>query len=594
MRSIQFRLILTYLALIVVSTAITFTFFLPKIQLYLEQRAEEHVRAESQVLGNLLSSNYEYFDANLALVADDLKKNFSRVVGMRIRLYDPDGTLVADSTSEALDGQPLNAQAQQAVNGTQVTWTEQVGTERILHTTTPLSSSRRVFGVVDISTPTRDNETIAAVRHLMEVAAVVSGLVSWLVAFLLAQTIVRPLRRIRTAADAIAHGNLATRVSAGGGDELAQLGGAINEMAAQLESRISEILREKDKMNRLLETLIDGVITLDHERRIGFMNPVAEKLLGTPASHAGGRALDEVFDNPNVLGMLDECVASGRLVTKDIHKGSSILQIFVFPYEGGHIVLTHDITDLRRLEEARAQFLSAVSHELRTPLTIIKGFVITILDNDTVKEDAELQRSLELIDQETDRLSRLVDEVLELSRMRSKKLTLDLALSDGEEAVADVYDIMNAHAERVGVRLRRELSMRHEHILADRDRFRQILVNLVDNAIKYTPSGGEVVLRTRSTEREWIVEIGDNGRGVPPEEIPFMFERFFRGKDNRKGDAAAGTGLGLAIVRELVDMHGGRIEVDSRVGEGTTVRLLFPKKEAAGAAESSRGMVSFP
>ncbi|MBM3462033.1 MAG: cell wall metabolism sensor histidine kinase WalK [Armatimonadetes bacterium] len=582
LNSIQTKLVFTYLVLIFFSTSITYMFFVPRIQSYLLERAENHLRRESQVIANIITNTYTFADANLALVAEDIRKNFSSVQGMRVRVYDPEGTLVADSATKIPHRRVIGDDARQGLLGKQVTWVETDDGHRTLHVSNPLKAPGRVFGVVDLAVQIGDQETIAEIRNTMMWALAISILASWIVGFLLARTIVDPISRIRSAAHRIAEGDLAHRVPTGGKDELSDLGHAINHMAAQLESRIGEIVSEKNKMNSLLETLIDGVVALDSENRVSFLNHVAEKLLNIKSDEVIGEPLTAVFDYPPLKSLLAECVEKEALLSREIVREGSNLKLFFLPFKDerklhhGTMMVIRDITDLRRLEEARQQFFGAVSHELRTPMTIIKGFVVTLLDTETVAADEELKRPLEMIDRETDRLSRLVNDILELSSLRSKKMSLELSPIDAEEHVGDTLLTLKSHAERVGVELIADLARAHSRIVADPDRFRQIVLNLVDNSIKYTPTGGEVRVITRRLEDDWLLEIRDTGVGIPQEEIPFLFERFFRSKDKKKKSSIRGTGLGLAIVRELVDSHMANIDVTSEVGKGTVVRLTFP------------------
>ena len=591
LRSIQVRLVLTYLVLIAFSTTVTFLFFLPRIQQYLEKKTEDQLRAQSRLLGSFISS-YEYSeDANLALVVQDLREKFSKALQVTtVRVYDPEGLLVADSGHSDWGpptGAPvrLSGMGQGALMGEQVTWVEE-GVERVLHVTSPLRAPQMVFGAVDISAPLKDRETMREVRRLTLLALLVSGLASWIVSFVLAQTIVRPVERIRRAADRIAQGDLSQRVPLVGADELARLGGAINDMAAQLESRIGEIVSERSRMNSLLVALVDGVVAVDQESRVDFLNPVAEMLFEVSAREAIGQPLATAIAVAEIPLLVQECVDRERLVSREVVHGSRILRVFCLPFKDqahshrGTMIVVHDITDLRRLEMVRSEFLGSVSHELRTPLTIIKGFVITLLDSPVVVAEPELERSLQMVDRETDRLARLVEDVLELSRLRSRKRSLELSPTGAEDLVRDTVGVLVAHAERVGVGLGVDLAEESTCILADADRFRQVVINLVDNGIKYTPPGGRVLVRSRRREHHWVLDIEDTGVGIAAEEIPFLFERFFRGKDKRKKEAR-GTGLGLAIVQELVHAHHGRIEVQSEPGRGTTVTVWFPMAEGS-------------
>lgn len=593
LRSIQLRLIITYLVLITFSTGVTYAFFLPRMRDYLDRRTQDHLVNESRVLGNLIANNYRYSDANLELVADDLRAQFHEVYGMRVRLYDPEGTLLEDSRLDKLPDSPapLPVAGRDALVGQQVTWQEEgnASSEREVHVSSPLKAAGRVFGVVDISAPVRDREMVTDVRNLMGWALLASLLTSWAVALLLARTIVGPIGRLRNAADRMAGGDLAHRVRVGQ-DELGRLGQAMNHMAAELQRRIDEIVNQKNTMNTLLETLLDGVIALDRENRIRFLNRVAEAMLGTRAEDAIGQPLLAVSGGPAENGeneaslepLLIECLETKQLVTHETLFRGRMVKFYFLPYEDdrrhhlGTMVVMHDVTDLRRLEEARSQFFGSVSHELRTPLTIIKGFASNQLDSEVVSRHEELRRSLEMIDRETDRLSRLVDDILELSRLRSRKMSMELRPLTADVLVRETLENMETHAARAGISLQACYAEQPTTIAADADRLKQILINLVDNAIKYTPVGGAVRVSTARHGQTWRVTIADTGNGIPAEEIPFLFEKFFRGRDTKRKGSSRGTGLGLAIVRELVDAHGANIAVESEVGKGSTVIVTFP------------------
>ena len=470
-RSIGVRLILTYLVLIFFSTTVTYMFFLPRFRDYVDRRTEQQLVAESRVLSNLIRDNSMYANGNLLMIADDLRREFADVEATRVRLYDTEGTLIADTRRKRLPDPPptLPPEGREALRGQQRTWvedvlinqpepaaqsvspegkpppylrprhprqTDHVSTQtghpaptgpvhaQIVHVTVPLGEADRLDGVVDVSTVIADRVMTSDIRRLMGMALVVSILASLGVSLLLSKTITGPIERLRGAADRIAGGDLSHRVAVGG-DELGRLGAAINHMAMELESRIGQIVGQKNTMNSLLATLLDGVVALDRDHRVQFLNRVAEIMLATRADVAIGQPLDELCRPLDLSHELTECLASKQRQSREGELGNRTVKFYLLPFEDelhqhlGTMVVLHDVTELRRLEEARVQFFGSVSHELRTPLTIIKGFASHQLDNTLVVNDAELRRSLEVIDRETDRLARLVDDILELSRLRS-------------------------------------------------------------------------------------------------------------------------------------------------------------------------------
>jgi len=229
--------------------------------------------------------------------------------------------------------------------------------------------------------------------------------------------------------------------------------------------------------------------------------------------------------------------------------------------------------ELRKLETARSEFLSNVSHELKTPLTIIKGFVVTLMSDPGASR--EMRRSLEIIERETDRLTRMVEELLELVRLPYRTVALRKTSFQLGEMFRSISAQLKPRAEEYGIDLVVNCPETLPQILADEDRIRGVILNLADNAMKYTPAGGRVALEGRVENDRAIISVSDTGAGIPPEDIPFLFERFFRSKKPVRGE---GTGLGLAIVREIVHSHGGEIDVRSEIGQGTTFTVTLPLK----------------
>jgi two-component system phosphate regulon sensor histidine kinase PhoR len=244
----------------------------------------------------------------------------------------------------------------------------------------------------------------------------------------------------------------------------------------------------------------------------------------------------------------------------------------------GFVLVLHDVTELRRLEVIRRDFVANVSHELRTPLTAIKGYAETLLG--PAGDDRETaRRFLEVIDRHSERLGRLTDDLLTLSDLELGRASLRLTTVDLGAAVDDVLQILGERAAGAEVEVRAEIAPGTPPISADGDRLRQVLINLVDNAIKYTPAGGRVTVRAASVERAPVpmveIQVADTGMGIPAQDLPRLTERFFR-VDKARSRALGGTGLGLAIVKHIVHAHGGRLDVASAVGQGTTVKVVLP------------------
>jgi two-component system phosphate regulon sensor histidine kinase PhoR len=436
-------------------------------------------------------------------------------------------------------------------------------------------------------------------RPLVYACLLIPSLANWLGATTLQQlllllalilvletTVLRPLKRLSERArrlDVYSRSETVFEVSA--------LDRAVGRLETRFDQRLQAAEKEKKRIRDLLSALPDPVLHYDREDRLVFLNPAAEVALELHRQDLIGRSLAASWTNllrppesPQPLQPTMSFEKPGKVLMEKVQdvqsQGQDTISIgsqrtyrsLIIPMESGERVLVlRDITDIRRLEEVRQLFLSSISHELRTPLTIIKGFAITLLDHPDIPPD--FCKPLQKVDREADRLTRLVNDLLDLSQIQSRRLSIEVVPFDARELLEETVSLMAPLAERRAVELHYEASGPHE-IYADRDRVKQILINLLDNAIKFTPGGGQVTVRSTSTEILWELSVTDNGPGVSDSDLPNLFEHFFRGKHSRK---FAGSGLGLAIVKEIVELHQGTVEAFSPPTSGLHVRVRLPR-----------------
>jgi len=472
--------------------------------------------------------------------------------------------------------------------GETIHWYETNGGRRILHVAAPIKiitmSGSEVIGATDLAAPLTEIDTMyQRLTHQLLIAVAMSAVFTLLISIILAQTLTRPIFRIRKMSEQIAHGDFSVRVKFNGKDEIRSLADTINYMADQIEANITEITGEKDKMNALLSVMPDGVVALDDNGEILFLNSAALTFTGIEETmDVTGKKLTDLWQEKEVKEFLEEGANKSGLFSREIAVPPRILKLYLIQFGdrekgvSGILLIIRDVTDIRRLEETRTKFLSSISHELRTPLTIIKGWIYTILDEEPIQKFEGGKKALEIMNEETDRLTRLVNELLELSRLRSKKLSFEMETVKVDELVSRTFDQIKKNAERMNVKMTLEQLCADTEIPADKDRIKQVVINLIDNAIKYTPGGGDVVVRTRLKDGRWILDVEDTGLGISKDELPFLFERFFRTKDRKKKKYIKGTGLGMAIVKEIVDAHKGKITVDSEAGKGTRIHIAIP------------------
>ncbi|MHB1418919.1 MAG: two-component system histidine kinase PnpS [Bacillota bacterium] len=367
--------------------------------------------------------------------------------------------------------------------------------------------------------------------------------------------------------------------------ELRQIARYMTDMALHFRDNLKEITLEQQKQNAILSSMSDGVIAVDQVGRLLLINKAAEKILEVDGSEVIGRYILEVVRNHEVDAGVRQVLASGEPVTKELKLSSLVPEIFILhiaPIPGdarvaGAVMVIRDVTELRRLERIRSEFVANVSHELRTPLTSIKGFVETLLDGALEDEQAS-RRFLRIVSMETNRLQRLVDDLLFLAQLESSDPHLDPYHEDTSlAAVVDkVRAILGPLAQERSVALEINIPAGLPSPQIGPDLLGQVLINLIENAVKYTAEGGKVTITAESLGAAIKVAVSDTGIGIPEESLSRIFERFFR-VDKARSRKMGGTGLGLAIVKHVVEAHGGALNVESEVGKGSTFTFTIPR-----------------
>lgn len=400
-------------------------------------------------------------------------------------------------------------------------------------------------------------------------------LAAWIVGARLARGLVEPIDELTQVASQMSAGDLSRAVRPRGTDEIGRLGVMFNLMAERLTGTIATLSAERTKLETVVSGMVDGVIATDHAGDIILTNRAATELLGHDAT--SGPAPDG-----RLRTLLTEAATSGRVSAEELppaEVGDRIVEVHCAPIASngggpiGAVAVLRDVTEFRHLERLRRELTANVSHELRTPLTSIKGFAETLLGG-AMRDEATSRHFLGIIDKETDRLVKLVDDLLDLSRLEDKRVSLDLGHVDvGDlvvETVARMRPLAGARDLQVVVGPSEALA------LADRDRLAQVLTNLMDNAIKFTPDGGKIAVGWRMLNGEVEVTIADTGPGIAEDDLPYVFERFYKA-DRARAAIRSGSGLGLAITKHIVEAHGGRIRVASRPGAGTTFTFTLPR-----------------
>ncbi|CAA9583454.1 MAG: Phosphate regulon sensor protein PhoR (SphS) [uncultured Thermomicrobiales bacterium] len=581
------RLLLTTVPLVLVATTL--------LALYLIQIARELyvTGAETQLLGQsrlVAGTAAGSWEDRAAL--DDLAKELSPLAGNRITIIARDGTVLGDSAVDpaTMDNHADRPEVRAVLTdqrGLSVRYSTSVGRE-FIYAAVPIVRDATVVGVARVAQPLdRVNAQIARLRLVALIGVAFSGVLAAALAGLLSRYIIQPINNLTAVTSGMAAGDLDRRADPRGTDEIGRLGLTFNRMADELRETIGIISDERAKLAAILETMGDGLLMIDHDGEIVLANSAAERLMtpvirpqrARPRREARGRALIEVAHDHELPRLVREARQRGQVSSMllELSGGRRTIRAVAAPVRGvagGPVLLVlQDLTEVRRLETARRDFVANISHELRTPLASLKALVET-LDGGAIEDDEAARHFLSLMNGEVDHLTQLVRELLELSRIESGQVPLDRAPIAPCDLIELAVARLATQAERANLDLTVEDCDNLPPVLADRERVSQIFLNLLHNAIKFTPAGGRIAVGAECQGGAVAFHVCDSGTGVDPDDLPRIFERFYKADKARSG---GGTGLGLAIAKHLVGAHGGILSAQNNTdGPGATFTFTLP------------------
>lgn len=424
------------------------------------------------------------------------------------------------------------------------------------------------------------NQTILEAQKLILYAAVIGILLTTIFAFFLSTRITSPLRQMKLAADNMAEGDFQSRVTIRSTDEIGDLALTFNHMAEHLNDSIHALSHEKEQLSSILRSMVDGVITLDAKGQVILINPPAEYMLNTWKYEE--KVGDDVTAIPKLfLNIFEQVVETEKEHVSSISAQGRFWTIAMAPLYNrdsirGAVAVIRDMTEENRLDKLRKDFVANVSHELRTPLSMMQGYSEALVD-DIVATKEEQKELAQVIYDESLRMGRLVNELLDLARMEAGHVELNVNKMNIWPIIQKSIRKFTNLAKEQQIQLVEEVEVDQAEYEIDPDRMEQIFTNLVDNAIRHTPQGGVVKVSLKEDKDMLYLTVEDTGSGIPEEDLPFVFERFYKA-DKARTRGRAGTGLGLSIVKHLVDAHGGQIQAHSKTGEGTTFSIQLPKE----------------
>lgn len=553
----------------------------------------ESVRKNVMIRGKALSGKF----TEMGKGEDFIRQcnGISLASGMRLTVMEKNGTVIFDSYEDPermashASGRSEIAEALSGREGSALHYSPTLKYNMFYAAFPIRDKTGEITGVFRLAYPAaRIDDELREVYHKVTLGTIFIIAALALISMLMSKKISRPIEEMKRNIRRMACGELECHVpSADETEETGELADALNTMAVQLKKRMSDIVRQKNEREAILSGMSEGVIVIDPESKVISINPAAAKLLGaSPDYNAGTKTIYELVRNTALQNFVGHLLKTGeqREEEMDFHYNNETRRLHVRGKlvldESGiplwSLVVMNDITRIKVLEGMRAEFVANVSHEIKTPVSAIKASVETLLECEAAESREERERFLKIIGKHADRLDALVSDVLSLSRLESKD---SFELAQTEESVAEIIsvaaDLCREKADskqmKIAVSAAPELMIK-----VDRPLFEQTIVNLIDNAIKYSPEKSTVAVVAEEIEKSFRISVCDKGCGIPKEHIHRIFERFYR-VDKARSRKAGGTGLGLAIVKHIIKAHGGSIEVRSSPGEGSVFTINIPR-----------------
>ena len=542
---------------------------------------ESSLMTEARAVGDVVAPMLQSGEPSPDL--DATARHWADLLGARVTIVAPDGRVLGESHEDRTkmenhSSRPEIVAALASGHGSSTRFSNTVG-YNMMYTAVRIIQGGETLGVARVAMPLKEVEAnVTHIQRVLMTATVVVICLTILLAALIASRTTRPVRELTQSIRNMTAGQLTGSPVTAASDEIGQLARTFNYLAMQLSDQIHELEAERAKLSAVLQKMTDGMLIVDQDGRIQLINPAAEKLFSIEATGALGHTLVEVTRHHQLVEIWQRCQVSGESQSLNFELSSSNLYLAgiatplgtVLP--GSTLLLFQDLTRQRQIENLRRDFISNVSHELRTPLAALKALTETLQDG-ALEDHPAAHRFLGQMEAEVDSLSLIVSELLELSRIESGRVPLVLKPTRPLDIISPAIERLTLQADRAHLSLSIQCPEDLPLILADAVRVQQVVVNLLHNAIKFTPEGGQLIVGAEQDNRSVRFNVSDTGVGIASTDLPRIFERFYKVDRSR---ASSGTGLGLAISRHLVEAHGGKIWAESELGKGSTFFFTIP------------------
>jgi two-component system phosphate regulon sensor histidine kinase PhoR len=531
-------------------------------------------------------------DAAHAAVADSLAKHLGHATDTRITIIEADGQVLADTNVDPrqMENHRYRPEVQAALQGQVGSATRLSKSDFAPHLYVAVPSHAHPGWVMRVAIPMAAYQArLREATSVLALGGVLAGALSLLLGYVFMRRIVRPLEEVGRGLERLERGEFGARVPERGNDEIGTLARTLNRVEERLEATIHSLTAQRNQRDAILSSMVEGLLAVDGDDRILLANDAARHLLGGGSTVWEGRSLLEVARIPQLVQFVAQVRGSAHplgtaLVVREPRP--RYLEVHAAPLRladgsaQGAVVVFNDVTRLRKLEEVRREFVANVSHELKTPITAIQGFVETLLDGGALEDRESARRFLGILGRQSDRLRAIIEDLLYLSRIEYEEREMTKYPVDLPAVVErSVANFEHAARER-HINLQVRIEAQHRTVQGDSNLLARAVDNLLDNAIKYSPAGGPVEVVLREAGDDVLLQVVDRGVGIPEEHLPRISERFYR-VDPARSREMGGTGLGLAIVKHIARAHAGVLQVESRLGEGSTFTIRLPRGETA-------------
>lgn len=511
-------------------------------------------------------------------------------LGTRLTVIHANGVVIADSDEDpaVMDNhadRPEIVATQSGKTEPKRRYSETLQT-MMIYLALPVHTEGRLHGYVRTSLPlTAIDDRLGEIRDIVILGAFLATIVALCLGFIVTRKITAPLISVTSFAESISQGEYEKKVQVTSNDEIGELARALNSMTEQLSQRMETIIQDRNKVLAILGSMSDGLVSVDDADRVIHMNAVAGNILGVPPEESLGKQISEVPRLNALSEALEQAIRNQTTVRSEStllgQQQDQVVEMEMSPLQdsegnpAGAVIVLNDVTELRRLESVRRDFVSNVSHELKTPTTAISGLIETLLDDKKMPMETQ-SHFLNRIHEQARRLSALINDLLTLARLESAQQNLFGSQPlDLRKPLLTSLQSMQSIGEEKEIRIEAELPNAPVTVLGDEEAIRQLANNLLDNALKYTPRGGKVWIRLGTEDNRALIQVEDTGIGIAPTHRERIFERFYR-VDRARSRELGGTGLGLSIVKHICLYHGGKVSLKSQLGKGSTFLVYLP------------------